>query len=59
MNYDLTNDDRYRYVRRLTIRQFAVLYEENLVTGVPFDDLIDREIRDSVDLIRDEVKYGN
>lgn len=34
--------DRYEKVRKLNPRQFKEIYEENIKTGVPFDELIDR-----------------
>lgn len=36
---------RYEYVRRLNPRQFAELHEENIKSGVAFDELVDRRIK--------------
>jgi hypothetical protein len=33
---------RYEKVRRLNVQEFSDVFLENLKTGVPFDDLIDR-----------------
>jgi hypothetical protein len=33
---------RYEKVRKLNPAQFNAIYDENLKTSVPFDDLIDR-----------------
>lgn len=35
---------RYEHVRMLNAREFSALYRENITTGVPFDDLVDRAI---------------
>lgn len=36
---------RYEYLRRLNVHQFAELYEENIKSGVAFDELVDRRIK--------------
>lgn len=41
MNSDKLNAARYEYVRQLSPVQFAEIFQENLKTGRPFDDLID------------------
>lgn len=33
--------ERYQEVRRMSLRQFSEIYEANLKSGVPFDQLID------------------
>jgi len=33
---------RYEVLRKLNPAQFKEIYEQNIKTGVPFDDLIDR-----------------
>jgi len=32
---------RYEIVRKLNVQQFAELYQKNIKTGIPFDDLVD------------------
>lgn len=33
--------ERYRKVRRMTLRQYSDLYQANIKTGAPFDRLVD------------------
>ena len=40
-------DERYKYVRRLNVMEFAKLYQRNIKEGIPFDDLIDLARKES------------
>jgi hypothetical protein len=39
----LVNAARYQHVRRMSARAFTELFERNLQTGIPFDQLVDEQ----------------
>lgn len=41
----LKNSDRYEFLRTLNVKQFQDLFKENLNGKMPFDELIDREMK--------------
>ena len=42
-NADAINARRYEHVRKMSVRAFADLYQKNLQTGIPFDQLVDEQ----------------
>lgn len=42
-NADALNARRYEHVRKMSAHAFAELYQKNLQTGIPFDQLVDEQ----------------
>lgn len=40
---DALNARRYEHVRKMSVRAFSELYQKNLQTGIPFDQLVDEQ----------------
>lgn len=40
---DALNARRYEHVRKMSVRTFSELYQRNLETGIPFDQLVDEQ----------------